>query len=422
MSSFPPYARCAGEYELLLRCCAANLATPGSPEIEALLEGPVDLDLLLRLADWHCVSPLVHHHCSPSLDPEAPAAQTLQERATASLLRYGFQRPQALEAIEVLEQGGLQPIALKGLALAEPAYGDPALRTMGDIDIWLASHEALEGYELLLAAGWFSSASSEREAKVMQTHYHLPSLTSPDFSTSLEIHRRLHQHDTGESDEEYLAAARWRNLPAGPGRPPGRLRTLGLEDEILHLACHFALDRSVYHQSYAALRQLTDILRVTSAEHLAGEALVERATARGWGPWAWLGLRTARSLLGAPVPENVLGALEDGVPEPEQIEAFVRFKVLEAAPWALHQLVEPRERTPWTFTKALLRRVTWDPDYLHEKYGESPQAPASRHLREILDTWSRPGMAMRHLRVDRWMADLHRLQPSVELPRETSGE
>lgn len=412
MPSFPPLAHCRSEYRVLAHCCVSSADADGSELAELIdREGP-DLDLLVDLADWQCVAPLAYDALRRALPEGDPALAPLEARYREASLRYLLQASSAREALSLLEEHGLDALAYKGLALAEAFYGDPALRPMGDLDLWLPQGPALEADRLLREHGWYSQDDAQRQETTRASHHHLPRLTSPEGFVSLEIHRLLHELDDAGRSQGYLERATRVTLRAPTETDSAssfEIGTLGAEDHLISLATHFGLDRTVYYQSYAALRQLTDLHRVTARSSVNWSLLERLAHDASLTPFVWLGLESAFRLFDTPVPDQVRRSLRAEVPRAEEIERFIDCKVLEPSPWVLHQLVDPDERSTWALSKALLRRFFWDPLYLQEKFGERSRQRYRRHASDMLATVTRMPSTLDQLRVDGWMAELHQL-------------
>src|SRR5690606_29954018 len=65
------------------------------------------------------------------------------------------------EALEVLREGGVRSMLLKGAALAVTAYeGGFPDRPMEDVDVLVPDAEASAAYELLRNAGWIADGAS----------------------------------------------------------------------------------------------------------------------------------------------------------------------------------------------------------------------------------------------------------------------
>lgn len=147
---------------------------------------------LLERAEREGMAPLLRKHLIES-EVDIPASF----RRSLSLL-YRRHQEQAEVRLAVLEdvlslfqQHGLTPMLIKGAALCQTLYPDPALRPMRDMDILLSKDEVDHAQELLRQAGFKQSA-----APIPPDHYHLPSLHKilGDVKVCIELHRGLYPH------------------------------------------------------------------------------------------------------------------------------------------------------------------------------------------------------------------------------------
>src|SRR5205814_1722191 len=84
------------------------------------------------------------------------AADALRWHHLASALRHESSvGPVLWQALRALTAAGLEPIVLKGAALAYTAYPEPALRTHSDIDLLLGPDELPLASDVLAEAGFW---------------------------------------------------------------------------------------------------------------------------------------------------------------------------------------------------------------------------------------------------------------------------
>jgi hypothetical protein len=154
----PPAGPLSPEFALALACCR----WPPSPGRDALVRAAA------AGVDWSRFEAVVRRHRIAGLawdaltragaDPNARAARAIAAAATASSRENLVNLGESLRLQSLLRARGVEPLFLKGLALAELAYGTIALKSGWDIDILVppdalaASVELLEeeGYELLV--------------------------------------------------------------------------------------------------------------------------------------------------------------------------------------------------------------------------------------------------------------------------------
>lgn len=124
---------------------------------------------------------------------------------------------------------GIQPLALKGIALAHVAYPNPGLRPMDDLDLLVAPDESAAALDALADDGWRSPLA--RPDLVLQV-VHGVELVSPG-GEHLDLHGHLFQGSLlGELDARRRARAATLALPDGP------LSVLEPTDQLLHVLVH----------------------------------------------------------------------------------------------------------------------------------------------------------------------------------------
>jgi hypothetical protein len=145
---------------------------------------------LLVQAEREGMTPLLRKHLIES-ESEVPGPI----RRSLNMLHKRHQkkavvRLKVLEEILVLfSEHQLTPMLIKGAALCQSLYPDPALRPMRDIDILFGKDEVDQAHELLRNIGFTQST-----APIPPDHYHLPSLhrTVDEVQVCIELHRGLY--------------------------------------------------------------------------------------------------------------------------------------------------------------------------------------------------------------------------------------
>lgn len=145
---------------------------------------------LLQQAEKNGMAPLLRKHLTESKS-DCPSSI----RRSLSIL-YKRHQKQAKVRLKVLEEilmlfqkHQLTPMLIKGAALCQTLYIDPALRPMRDIDILLDKEEVDQAQELLKSL-WFIQST----APISPEHYHLApqSKTVDEVKVCIELHRGLY--------------------------------------------------------------------------------------------------------------------------------------------------------------------------------------------------------------------------------------
>jgi hypothetical protein len=138
-----------------------------------------------------------------------------------------------LPVVERLEARGIPVAAYKGPALALQAYGDPALRLFGDLDL-LVPAAALDGAVAALRELGFTPqpfASEEQRRAVLRDGHHLSLTRAPVI---IELHWRFSKRMFGFAEALDGVWGRLQRLPVRAATVP----VLSPEDHMLGLAIH----------------------------------------------------------------------------------------------------------------------------------------------------------------------------------------
>lgn len=238
---------------------------------------------------------------------EPSVRERLERMAAATELRLELLRRRLVESLDALEAAGVEPVILKGGALAHTLYPDPGERPMTDLDVLVAPERTGDALRALTDAGWERSEDQYPEARYRR-HYHLPPLRDRRGSgATLEIHAGLllpgHPFDLDPG------ALRRRAVTA---RVDGRaMRVPAPVDHLAYLCLHFAWGHAL---DTAAWRTFRDLEVLTGAPGFGWETFVERVREVRAEPFAWWTLRLAGSLVGQTSPPAVRDALRPALP------------------------------------------------------------------------------------------------------------
>ncbi|HEX2781630.1 MAG TPA: nucleotidyltransferase family protein [Gemmatimonadaceae bacterium] len=153
MSANEPGAR---EAVALVRLCFATTAD----RVDEL--GNHDWPALLERAERERCAGLAWLRGASVLRALAPVEATSAWRASALRLgmAVGEQLEQLAELLRAFESSGVQAGVLKGFPLAQRLYGDPCVRPVADVDLYVPLAQRQAAHEALLASG-FSHRSGE---------------------------------------------------------------------------------------------------------------------------------------------------------------------------------------------------------------------------------------------------------------------
>jgi len=266
---------------------------------------PVDWDDVLAIALREGLAALVHAgmaSCCASV-PEVSRTRLKVGYLGAVTWFDACLEPSLQTVLRTLHSLGIEPIVLKGAALAYTVYPRPYLRTMGDVDLLLSEEEAVRAAEGLKGAGFFSV---DNEAGV---GHHLPPRRAARWRLRIELHHHLlpRRNPYAIDLHGFRRRSRADSVAGVETQVPAPV-------DALHLAC---LHLSYSHRyRWFLLRGLTDIVAITTrwASELDWDfflALTRASRTHGAAYWPlWL----CRDWMGAKVPEQVLSRLAPMAP------------------------------------------------------------------------------------------------------------
>ena len=287
-------------------CLGARTQLDGAAEEELrkLLAGPVDWERLWEQAHLHEVIPLLASSLQRLPEPVAIPDGWLrraERRTRATLLQNLVLADELVRVVRAFQEGGVTPVPVKGVVLAETIYGGLALRPAADLDVLVPARELAGARELLAALGYGQSDAPPFEAAHHPFHDAQYFTETGAGVVCLELHSALWNPRFHRPDEGL-----WDRLVPGELRGVSVL-LLSPEDTLLHLAVHRA-------RSPLRLRFLCDVAEAVRrhGDGLEWEILVRRAGALDARTALYSSLRLSRDLLGAPVPPASLEGLRVG--------------------------------------------------------------------------------------------------------------
>ena len=131
-------ATLAAEWSFLLAACSEISREEKMDRIRLLSREPLRWNLLLDLAERHGTQPLLYQTLVGIEDADVvpPAEMSAwKQRYQLNLHKALFLSRELIRIVDCLSALGIEVLPNKGVALAELAYGDIALRHAGDIDL-----------------------------------------------------------------------------------------------------------------------------------------------------------------------------------------------------------------------------------------------------------------------------------------------
>jgi hypothetical protein len=267
--------------------------------MKARLRGPISWPLLLDLASRHGLVPLLHRYVTDlgagTCPPEVASA--LRAEALSIQARNLALVHELLGVLAACEAEGIRVLSIKGPAAAIAYYGDVAHRRFLDVDLLVPRADALRAWALIEARG---------DAALPALRPGFPALAvrsgyEQAFVSAAGLMKDLHWSllPRGLSfdlpfEDLWARAAR---VALGPREAV----TLGDEDALLFFCLHGA------KHDWGSLAAVADVAQVArSRPGLDWERILRWSRRPGRTRIVQLGLRLARELLGAPIPDHVL--------------------------------------------------------------------------------------------------------------------
>lgn len=299
------------EYSLLLDA----VAPLGSARTDHRLWDSGQWGRLLDIADWHRLSPAVFTHLREVGGAPAPVLNALERAYLANAARSMFIRASADRLINALTEAEIRSMLLKGAALAETVYEDPAEREMLDIDVLVPAERIGDATAALVELGYvpapeefptshrqLTDLPAVRVAPRPQPH-HDAALVGPERLVAVELHRQIALQGEGNGVNTDRLWDRARMVQATGHTVPSP------EDLLIHVCFHFTRNRiggsAKRRNTGGALAQILDIRRTVSREEVDWDALSAAARESGLGTRVFLGLFAAREL-GVAIPADAI--------------------------------------------------------------------------------------------------------------------
>lgn len=299
------------EIELLLCCARTSRDDAKLRRAADLVAGGVSWDRLIGQASRHRILPLLHLNLGRLQWSGVPDQIRValhrwqQSNAAAALGLVGEMR----RLLGLLAERGVDAIPFKGVALADRAYGDLALRDAGDIDLLVRRDDIVKAVELLESCGYrpiFPTSTRgesdylrgltggrRREYLLWHCEHHL---VADEGRVNVDLHWAitLREFSLPLNTNELWRRAGSRPL-AGQTTP-----ALADEDLLLVLCVNGAKD------CWERLDRVCDVAElVRAAPALDWERVIGLAGGCGAGRMVRLGLLLAWQLLDATLPPHV---------------------------------------------------------------------------------------------------------------------
>ncbi len=298
-----------------------TVSVPPEPEYALLLDVAVPLDRqrvdhaawdggrwghTLNIADWHRLSPALFSHLRSTGGAPSPVLAALERAYLANAARSLFIRAAADRALQALDGAGIGAMLLKGAALVETVYGDPAEREMLDIDVLVPLERLHDAEAALTDLGYRKvpgEAADQGADHVRVTTPHDLALVSQEQLVAIELHRHIAMAEEGGGFDLGGMWERARSAPDTGHVVPSP------EDLLIHVCFHFTRNRlggsARRRNTGGALAQISDVNRIVQREQVDWDVLARTSREFGLRSRVFLGLFAA-SEVGVEIPADAL--------------------------------------------------------------------------------------------------------------------
>jgi hypothetical protein len=249
---------------------------------------------VIAAAQKHAVAPVLHIRVRERglLLPPAAAEQLrqLHLKSLARNMRMLHARDLILRA---LTAANIPVVPFKGAHLATEVYGDIALRSMGDIDLWLPRPQLDAARAVLQTLGYASHSKADRPQALQDALTGETQYLKPD-APMVELHWNVFPGEwlrhTARVDEQII----WQRTQPLDG---DLIRQLSPEDAVIQLCVHLAVN---HQMSRAGLRTLLDLEFARRAWRIDWQVVGRRSRAWRVSCATWLVLKIFAELFGDP--------------------------------------------------------------------------------------------------------------------------
>lgn len=271
----------------------------------ALLQGPIDWDLVIERASLHRVLPLFYRNLNKlaSSDVPQPALSRLREAYLRNAARNLRLAGRLKEICAILDENGIETAPFKGPVLAQEVFGDVALRQFNDLDVLVPKEAAWSAVKELEARGFVPEIplTASRFRSYAARNKSLPMVDTTEQGFFLDLHWDL----GGDYARAPMTYDSFREGLEAVELLGASFKTLGRKDLLIYLCLHAAMESWSRLDHMCCVAELIkghpEVLRRETYEE-AGRLRLRRCLLAG--------CFLARIVLDAPVPDFLLERIE----------------------------------------------------------------------------------------------------------------
>jgi len=274
-----------------------------SAPLQAALQDPrINWEHLVKQASVERLLPALHHQVASAVQTSALPAEILHLFSSSESLNAERNRIILAEAVHVavlLNQIGILPVALKGLAyLLTGVYSNPAQRYLLDIDILLSEQDFPRAIAHLHNNGYFENDSAD--FPLLKQHH--PAIRRAGLP-HIEIHHQVGLGVCGSllPASTILASAKPFTVDGG------RFLIPSPTDLVNHLILHSQLHHSYHDRIFPPLRALVDLRQIQKrfGAQIDWPSLLKTYRDKRELGTLLMHLHQAHDILGLPLPPGI---------------------------------------------------------------------------------------------------------------------
>lgn len=289
------------EFRLVAACCRWPRSEVRDAAVRTACVDVVDWNRLLWLVERHRVAGLVHDALSSSGDrvPD-PVIKRLAAAARRMARSNLVRASESIRLHRLFDAAGIPSMTVKGIALAQLAYGSLSIKHTRDIDMLVPPDHALQALQVLEAEGYVLCSPARdlgpAQRRALVRYAREVEVVQPGTGVHVELQWRLTGNGNLLKGIDARSPTQTVGLPDGTAIP-----TLTDEDLFAFLCVHGA------HHLWSRLKWLVDlnafVVRSGGADAVA--RYYRHAQDRGAGLCAGQALLLCRDLLQSPLPADL---------------------------------------------------------------------------------------------------------------------
>jgi hypothetical protein len=292
LPEIPPFSPSQLQNEWAFLCACASPGVP-TAKIGALLTGKLNWDELLELAGHHGVQGIVANRLQEIAFAGVPASdrESLQTRMRTQQLFTLSLSAELFRILQDFSEARVQAVLNKGPLVSLLAYGDPAVRSYGDLDLLVRHRDIRAAAQRMVELGFHSEIpQSAIDAGKIPGEY---VFRKPGTALLVELHTEhtFRYYPKGMPIDD-LSARKRTVLLEGKEVP-----VLSLEDEFLFNCVHGAKD------FWARLLWVSDIAGMLARHpEMRWDEVKSNSALTGAGRMLRVAVRLASLVLGVTIP------------------------------------------------------------------------------------------------------------------------